>query len=144
MYIWWSQDNNQWKWHCLLLTLLWEILPLNLMLAQHRGSLRAVLHGHECEQLQIKGITKNRFFIPTPLMKNVQRHIHYFIELTECDMWRATATEGREAAMPPAALWGRGYICCSSEAPSRCTPSGFFQMVEGAACDRVNFVQFRL
>lgn len=73
------------------------------MLMQHRGSLRAVLHGHECEQLQIKGITKSRFFIPTPLMKNVQWHIHYFIELTECDM-RATATEGREAAMPPAAL----------------------------------------
>lgn len=71
---------------------------------QHHDSLRAVLHGHECEQLQIKEITKSRFFIPTPLMKNVQRHIHYFIELTECDMWRATATEGREAAMPPAAL----------------------------------------
>lgn len=77
---------------------------VTLSLTQHHKSPRAVFHGHECEQLQIKRIIKSRFSTPAALMKNVQRHIHYFIELTECDMWRATVTEGRKAVMPRAAL----------------------------------------
>lgn len=52
-----------------------------------------------CENFHIKSIIRSRFFTPTSLMKNVQRHIHYFIELTECDKRRAAATEGREAAL---------------------------------------------
>lgn len=64
--------------------------------------------GTECEKLHIKSIIKSRFFTPTTLMKNVQQHIHYSIELTECDIWRATATEGREAAKLQATLWGHG------------------------------------
>lgn len=39
------------------------------------------------------------FFFLLYLMKNVQRRIHYFAELSECDKRGAEATEGREAAL---------------------------------------------
>lgn len=51
------------------------------------------------ENFHIKSIIRSRVFTPTTLMKNVQRHIHYFIELSECDKRRAAATEGMEAAL---------------------------------------------
>lgn len=65
---------------------------------------RRLLCGAECENLHIKSITKSRFFTSTTLMQNVKQHIHYFIELSECDMWRAAATKGRDAAKLQASL----------------------------------------
>ncbi len=83
-----------------MLSLPWGLLTLNIMLMQHHDSPEGASRGKSvCENFHIKSITKSRFFTPTPLMKNVQRHIHYFIELTECDKRRAAATEGREAAL---------------------------------------------
>lgn len=61
-------------------------------------ALRVLFRGIVCEDFHIKSIIRSRFFTPTPLMKNVQRHIHYFIELTGYDKPKAAATEGREAA----------------------------------------------
>lgn len=83
-----------------MLTLPWGMLTLNIMLMQHHDSPEGALQGKSvCENFHMKCIIKSRFFTPTTLMKNVQQHIHYFIELTECDKWRAAATQGREAAL---------------------------------------------
>ncbi len=83
-----------------MLTLPWGMLTLNIMLMQHHDSPEGALRGKSvCENFHIKSIIKSRFFTPTTLMKNVQRHIHYFIELSECDKQRAAATEGGEAAL---------------------------------------------
>lgn len=68
-------------------------------------------------------------------MKNVQRHIHYFIELTECDKRRAAATKGREAALQ----WSLRPLCEDMATLRRswefhhCTLFAFLQMAEGAA-----------
>lgn len=76
------------------------VLTLNIMLMQLHDSPEGAMRGKSvCENFHIKSIIKSRFFTPTSLMKNVQQHIHYFIELTECDKWRAAATEGRKAAL---------------------------------------------
>lgn len=76
------------------------MLTLNIMLMQHHDSPEGALWGKSvCENFHIKSIIKSRFFTPTSLMKNVQWHIHYFTELTECDKRRAVATEGRKAAL---------------------------------------------
>lgn len=78
----------------------WGMLTLNITLTQHHDSPVGAMRGKSvCENFHIKSIIKSRFFTPTSLMKNVQRHIHYFFELTECDKWRAAATEGTEAAL---------------------------------------------
>lgn len=100
LYICSSHHIQQWKWHCIMLTLPWGMLTLNIMLMRlHDSSERALRGMWVCENFHIKSIIRSRFFTPTSLMKNVQRHIHYFIELTECDKRRAAATEGREAAL---------------------------------------------